>query len=195
MMFRSALLVCMTVVVLQGGFIPYAPAHEDDDVGQIVYVPTPEVVVEKMLKMAKVGKTDVVFDLGCGDGRIVAIATKKFGAKKAVGVDIDPDRIKDSMETLKKYKVPKGVVEIRQGNALKVKDMNKATVVTLYMLPEFMRRLEPQAKKLKPGTRIVSHDFQFPNWKPDQTVEFRGPERDHTLFLWVVKEPSKGDKK
>ena len=103
-----------------------------------------------MLDMAKVGKDDVVYDLGCGDGRIVAIAAKKYGAR-GVGVDIDPDRIKDSHKTLKKYGVEK-LVEIRQGDALKVKDLNKATVVMLYMLRRFMEKLEPIAQKtLKPA--------------------------------------------
>ena len=158
---------------------------EDKVTCQIIYVPTEVEVVEKMLDMAKVGKNDIVYDLGCGDGRIVALAAKKFGSK-GVGVDIDPDRIKDSQETLKKYKVEK-LVEIRQGDALKVKDLNKATVVMLYMLQPFMDKLEPIAQKtLKPGTRLVAHDFPFPNWKPEQTVNFKGPSREHRLYLYVV---------
>jgi ubiquinone/menaquinone biosynthesis C-methylase UbiE len=164
---------------------------KDDKVTcQIIYVPTEVEVVEKMLDMAKVGKKDIVYDLGCGDGRIVAIAAKKFGAR-GVGVDIDPDRIKDSHETLKKYKVEK-LVEIRQGDALKVKDLNKATVVMLYMLQPFMDKLESIAQKtLKPGTRLVAHDFPFPNWKPEQTVNFKGPNREHRLYLYVVKAKDK----
>jgi precorrin-6B methylase 2 len=160
---------------------------EDDKVTcRIIYVPTPEPVVEKMLDMAKVTKKDVVYDLGCGDGRIVAMAAKKFGCK-GVGVDIDPPRIKDSKETVKKYGV-EDLVEIRQGDALKVKDLEKASVIMLYMLPEFMTKLEPIAKKkLKAGSRIVAHDYAFPNWKPETTVEFKGPNREHTLYLFVVK--------
>jgi len=104
-----------------------------------------------------------------------------------VGIDIDPPRIKESNENVKKAGVEK-LVEIRHGNALDVKDLEKATVVTLYMLPDFMEKLEPIAqKRLKPGARIVSHDFSFPNWKPDKTVQFTGPEREHTLYLWIVK--------
>jgi ubiquinone/menaquinone biosynthesis C-methylase UbiE len=153
---------------------------------QIIYVPTEVEVVEKMLDMAKVTKGDVVYDLGCGDGRIVAIAAKKYGAR-GVGVDIDPERIKESHATVKKYGVEK-LVEIRKGDALKVKDLNKATVVMLYMLAPFMEKLEPIAQKtLKPGTRLVAHDFPFPNWKPVQTVRFKGPSREHQLFLYVVK--------
>jgi ubiquinone/menaquinone biosynthesis C-methylase UbiE len=175
-----------------------APAAQDGDKRfgiecTIIYVPTEQVVVEKMLDMAKVKKADIVYDLGCGDGRIVATAAKKFGAK-GVGVDIDPDRIKDSKKTLKDFNV-ENMVEIRQGDALKVKDLDKATVIMLYMLPEFMKKLEPQAKKLKPGTRIVAHDYDFPNWKADVTVEFRGPSRTHTLYMWTVPEAKNGEKK
>src|SRR5262249_54687918 len=146
-------------------------------------------VVEKMLDMAKVTKGDIVYDLGCGDGRIVCSAVKKFNAPKGVGVDIDPERIKDCQETMKKFGVTKEQLDIRQGDALKVKDLDKASVIMLYMLPEFMKKLEPQLEKLKPGTRIVAHDFPFPTLKPDQVVEFRDPEKEgtHTLYMWTIK--------
>lgn len=153
----------------------------------IVYSPTPELVVEKMLELAKVTKKDVVFDLGCGDGRIVVTAAKKYGAK-GVGVDINPARIKDAMITIKKLGVAPEQVELREGDALKVKDLERATVVTLYMNAEFMRKLEVQMSRLKPGSRIVAHDIAFPNQKADQIVKVRGPDRDHMLFLWTVKE-------
>jgi tRNA A58 N-methylase Trm61 len=156
---------------------------------RIVYVPTEQVVVEKMLQMAKVQKSDVVFDLGCGDGRIVVSAAKKYGAK-GVGVDIDPDRIKDSLATMEKAGVTKELVDIRQGDALKVKDLERATVIMLYMLPEFMEKLEPQMKsRLKPGTRIVAHDYPFPNMEPDQVVEFdTGGTRPKFLYMWTIRE-------
>ena len=179
-----SLVLGVTVHILAG------PLRCDDDKidCQIIYVPTEIEVVEKMLDMAKVGKDDSVYDLGCGDGRIVALAAKKFGAR-GVGVDIDPERIKDSHQTLKKYGVEK-LVEIRKGDALKVKDLNKATVVMLYMLQPFMDKLEPIAQKtLKTGTRLVAHDFPFPNWKPEETVNFKGPSREHRLYLYVVKGP------
>ena len=153
---------------------------------KILYVPTPEAVVEKMLDFGGVKKGDVIFDLGCGDGRVVCIAAKKFGIK-GVGVDIDPARIEDSKKTIKKYDVDK-LVDIRKGDALKVPDLGDATVVALYMLPDFMELWEPIAKKtLKPGTRIISHDFRFPNWTPDKELEFEGPDRMHTLYMWIVK--------
>lgn len=157
---------------------------EDKD---IVYVPTDQAIVEKMLQMAKVKKGDVVFDLGCGDGRIVCTAAKKYGAK-GVGVDIDPARIRDCLATMKRFGVTKDQVDIRQGDALKVRDLDRATVVMLYMLPQFMEKLEPQIKKLKPGTRIVAHDYPFPNMEPDEVFEFpKQGERPSFLYLWVLK--------
>ena len=174
--------------------VPFAAQGQDKtaDGCRIIYVPTENTVVEKMLDMAKVNKNDIVFDLGCGDGRIVCIAAKTFGAK-GVGVDYDPERIKDCLVTMKKYGVTKELVDIRQGDALKVKDLDRASVIMLYMLPEFMEKLEPQLAKLKPGTRIVAHDYPFPNTKADQIVEFKGPNRDHTLYMWTVKEKKKSN--
>jgi ubiquinone/menaquinone biosynthesis C-methylase UbiE len=156
-----------------------------------IYVPTPQNAVEKMLDMAKVTKKDVVFDLGCGDGRIVATAAKKYGAK-GIGIDLNPVRIKEAKATVKKFGVEK-LVEIREQNALKVKDLDKATVICLYMLPAFMERLKPIVKaKLKPGARIVAHDFPFPEWEADQQVEFEGIDdngnkRTLQLFLYTIK--------
>ncbi len=165
---------------------------EDKFTCRILYVPTAQQVVEKMLQMAKVTKDDVVFDLGCGDGRIVCTAAKKYGAR-GVGVDIDPARIKDCLKTMKEFGVTKDQVDIRQGDALKVKDLERATVVMLYMLPEFMEKLEPQLKRLKPGTRIVAHDYPFPNTDPDQVVEFptQPNERPRFLYLWTIREKKK----
>lgn len=172
-------------------FVPaQSPVRGDDDPEKIecriIYVPTPQEVVEKMLDMAKVKEGDMVYDLGCGDGRIVCTAAKKYSAK-GVGVDIDPARIKDCMESMKKFEVTDKQVEFRQGNALKVKDLPKASVITFYMLPEFMEKLEPQLKNLKPGTRLVAHDYPFPNLKADQVIDFKGPSRTHTLYIWVLK--------
>jgi len=181
-----ALVALAAALVLGQQSVSTGQSKDDKVTCQIIYVPTPQPVVDKMLDMAKVTKEDIVFDLGCGDGRVVATAAKKYGAK-GVGVDIDPERIKDSDKTVEKLGV-KNLVEIRQGDALKVKDLERATVVMLYMLDEFMRKLEPIAKKRLPkGARIVSHDFRFPEWQPDQVVEFQGPDRQHTLYLYTVK--------
>jgi ubiquinone/menaquinone biosynthesis C-methylase UbiE len=186
----KSLLVMATLVgcLLLGSQAVLTGQNKDDKPStQIIYVPTPQSVVDKMLDMAKVTSKDVVFDLGCGDGRVVATAAKKFGAK-GVGIDIDPDRIKDSNKTVKDLGVEK-LVEIRQGDALNVKDLEKATVVMLYMLDDFMEKLEPIAQKRLPkGARIVTHDFKFPNWQTDEPpVEFQGPERQHTLYKYTVK--------
>jgi tRNA A58 N-methylase Trm61 len=159
---------------------------------RLLYVPSEQVVVEKMLQMAKLKKNDIVFDLGCGDGRIVVTAAKKFGCK-GVGIDYDPNRVEESLETMKKAGVTKEQVEIREGDALKVKDLEKATVITLYMLPEFMEKLEPQIKsRVKPGTRIIAHDYPFPNMEPDQVVEFEvGGSRPKFLYMWTIREAKK----
>ena len=157
-----------------------------------LYVPTEQLVAEKMLEMAKVTKDDIVYDLGCGDGRIVVTAAKKYGAK-GVGIDINPTRIDESRETMRQAGVTSEQVEIRLGDALKVDDLDKATVIMLYMLPKFMKELEPQIQtRLKPGTRVVAHDYPFPNMAPDQFVEFdAGGERPKHLYLWVIRESKK----
>lgn len=162
---------------------------KDGSSSQIIYVPTPQHVVDKMLEMAKVTKDDVVYDLGCGDGRVVVTAAKKYGAR-GVGIDIDPERIEDSNANVAKAKVDK-LVEIRLGDALKVPDLGRATVVMTYMLPEFMEKLKPiLLEKLKPGTRIVAHDYSLRGWEPEQTVTVSAPTRlyAHTLYLWRVPE-------
>ena len=188
----KALHIFLLVPVLALPLLPIAEGQGDKVACRIVYVPSEQVVVEKMLQMAKVKKDDIVFDLGCGDGRIVVTAAKKYGSK-GVGVDIDPARIKDSLVTMEKAKVTKDLVDIRQGDALKVKDLENATVIMLYMLPEFMEKLEPQMKtRLKPGTRIVAHDYPFPNMEPDEVVEFdTGGSRPKFLYMWTVRAKKK----
>src|SRR5262249_54988172 len=148
---------------------------------------TPQTVVEKMLDLVKVTHEDVVYDLGCGDGRIVCTAAKKYGAR-GVGIDIDPARIKDSKEKRKNLSLTEDQVEIRQGDALRVKDLDKATVIAFYMLPEFMEKLEPQVKKLRPGTRLVAHDYPFPNMTPDAMIELESERTTpHTIYVWTIK--------
>jgi uncharacterized protein (TIGR03000 family) len=165
------------------------PGSKDGSSSQIIFVPTPEVVVAKMLEMAKVDKGDLVFDLGCGDGRIVVAAAKQHGAR-GVGVDLDPKRVKEALALVQKEKMDK-LVEIRHGDALKVADLDQATVVMLYMLPEFMEKLKPIVlKQCKPGTRIVAHDYPFPDWEAQRKVTVPNKLRitPHTLYLWVVGE-------
>jgi uncharacterized protein (TIGR03000 family) len=161
--------------------------HPDDIF--IRYVPTPMPVVEAMLKLAEVGDKDVVYDLGCGDGRIVVTAVSRFAAKRGVGVDLDPERIKDSRATAKAAGV-ENRVEFRQEDVLKLADMGEASVVMLFLSDEVNLRLRPVLQKsLKPGSRIVSHRFTMGDWKPLRSITVK--DRDGTpyeLHLWVVGE-------
>lgn len=153
------------------------------------YVPTPDDVAEAMLKLAGVGKDDVVYDLGCGDGRIVLAAVKKLGAKRGVGVDLDPERIKESKANATRLGV-EDKVEFRQGDVLDIKDLSQATVVALYMGEEMNLRLRPVLQKtLKPGSRVVSHRFGMGDWKPDQSVTVKGRDgEEYRLHLWTIRE-------
>jgi len=158
--------------------------HPDEAV--IRYVPTPPDIVDAMVKLAGVGKDDIVYDLGCGDGRLV-IAAVKAGAKKGIGVDLDKERVKESKENAQKEGVA-DKVEIREGDALKVKDLSDATVILLYMGNEFDLLLRPiLEKELKPGTRIVSHRFTMGDWKPEKTEKLTGKDGDQYLIhLWKI---------
>lgn len=151
----------------------------------VIYVPTPEPVVAKMLELADVKKTDVLYDLGCGDCRIPVTAAKKFGCK-AFGFDIDPQRIKESKENIKKNGVEK-LVQVERENIFKL-DLSPASVVTLYLLPTLNVKLIPQLEKLKPGSRIVAHDFDMAGVKPDKVITMTSKEtnREHTIYLWTV---------
>ncbi|MBM3312728.1 MAG: methyltransferase domain-containing protein, partial [Candidatus Aminicenantes bacterium] len=144
----------------QGLLELYQGAHGREDVPDLApFVPTPMLVVEKMLEMAGLEATDVVFDLGCGDGRIVITAARKYGAR-GVGVDIVPERIRDSRAGAEEAGVA-GLVEFRQGDAMAV-DISPASVVTLYLLPESNLLLRPKLEaQLKPGARVVSHNYSI----------------------------------
>lgn len=160
-------------------------ADDKDRRPDVIYVPTPHEVVAKMLELADVKKDDVLFDLGCGDARIPITASRKFGCK-TMGFDIDPDRIKDSNENLKKEKKEvQDLVKIEKKDIFTL-DLSKANVITLYLLPDLNVKLIPQLEKLKPGSRIVSHDFDMRGVKPDKVVEVEGPSRKHTIYLWTV---------
>ena len=163
----------------------------------VVYVPTPHDVVTKMLQLAAVSKKDVLYDLGCGDGRIVVMAAKKYGCR-AMGFDVDPERVRESRENVKRNKV-ESLATIRQQDVFKL-DLTPASVVTLYLLPALNVRLIPQLEKLKPGSRIVSHDFDMEGVKPDKTVHLTSNEDnvEHTIYLWTTplkKEKDKGQEK
>lgn len=146
----------------------------------VPYVPTRPEVVNAMLKLAKVNKNDIVYDLGCGDGRIVITAAKNYGAS-GVGIDIDPERIKEANANAKEANVT-GKVRFVQNDLFK-SDFSRASVVTLYLLPAVNLKLRPQLlKQLKPGTRIVSHAFDMGDWKPEKTVQVGGT----TIYYWTV---------
>jgi ribosomal protein L11 methylase PrmA len=147
----------------------------------VIYVPTPPEVVEAMLKVAKVGPGDIVYDLGSGDGRIPIAAVKNFGAARATGIDIDPQRIKEAEENRKQSGVGDRVRFMNQD--LFQTNISEATVVTLYLLPSLNVKLIPKLnKELKPGTRIVSHQFDMGDWAPEQTLEVEG----RRVYFWTI---------
>jgi cyclopropane fatty-acyl-phospholipid synthase-like methyltransferase len=151
----------------------------------ILFVPTPMPVVEKMLEMAQVKKDDILYDLGCGDGRIVITAAKKYGCK-AVGYDINPERVKESRANVDANNVGE-LVRIEQADVFTL-DLSDANVITLYLLPSLNVKLIPQLEKLKPGSRIVSHDFDMKGVKPDKVVKVipKDGYREHEVYLWTT---------
>ncbi len=155
---------------------PAAPTRGPD----VIYVPTPPQVVERMLALGKVGKGDVVYDLGCGDGRVVIEAAKRYGVR-GVGIDIDPQRIAEANANARAANVTH-LVEFRLADLFET-DLKEATVVTLYLLPSLNLKLRPKLmKELRKGTRIVSHDFDMGDWKPLQTASVNG----RTVYLWTI---------
>lgn len=158
----------------------------------VPYVPTKEIVVEEMLKMANVSGDDVLYDLGSGDGRIPITAAKKFGTR-GVGVDINPLRIEEANANAKNANVTDKVKFI-EGNLFDM-DFSEATVLTLYLLPQVNMKLRPKILNLKPGTRVVSHNYDMGDWKPEQVKKI---ETDngyvHTIYYWVVPEKNTNEK-
>jgi tRNA G37 N-methylase Trm5 len=155
----------------------------------VIFVPTPHGVVKKMLEVAKVGKDDVVYDLGCGDGRIVVAAVKDFGCKKGMGFDVDPQRIRESTDNVKKNQVEDRATILQKD--IFTLDLSDANVITLYLLPSLNVKLIPQLEKLKPGSRIVSHDFDMEGVIPDAVYDIEAPDdrgnvRNHKVYLWTA---------
>jgi SAM-dependent methyltransferase len=156
----------------------------------VPYVPSTERAVEEMLKLAEVKKTDIVYDLGCGDGRIVIAAAKIYGAR-GVGIDINPERIKEARENARRAGV-EHLVRFEE-NDLFVANIREATVVTLFLLPQVNLKLKPRLlSELKPGTRVVSNTFDMGDWKPVKQVnlaesgdiEYSG--LSDRFFLWII---------
>ena len=154
-----------------------APTRRPD----VIYVPTPEPVVEAMLQVANVTKNDVVYDLGCGDGRIPVTAAKKYGAR-GVCFDIDPERIKEANANVAKNNVG-NLVKVVQADLFE-QDLSGATVITLYLLPSLNVKLIPQLEKLKPGARIISYQFNMDGVKPKET--YNGGNGRYTIYKWVA---------
>ncbi len=150
----------------------------------VIFVPTPQVAVNEMLKMADIKKGDVLYDLGCGDGRIVITAAKKYGIR-AYGFDIDPQRIKESKANVKKAGVGH-LVTIQQADIFTL-DLSKANIVTLYLLPRLNVKLMPQLRKMRPGSRIISFDFDMRGAKPKKVVERDFKDAGlRRIYKWVV---------
>ena len=158
----------------------FAQAPARTQAPDVIYVPTPYEVVDEMLKLAGVKKGDVLYDLGSGDGRIPITAAKKFGIR-AVGIDIDPQRVEEAKDNARKNGVT-NLVQFRQEDLFRA-NFREATVVTLYLLPDLNVKLRPKLlAELKPGSRIVSHQFDMGTWRPEKRVELNG----RTIYLWTV---------
>jgi SAM-dependent methyltransferase len=181
---RIALSVMLSAAVLAAQSAK--PARTPD----VPYVPTTEKAVEEMLKLAGVKKNDIVYDLGCGDGRIVVAAAKTFGAR-GVGIDINPERIKEAKENARKAGV-EHLVRFEENDLFEA-DIKEATVVTLFLLPQINLKLKPKLMSdLRPGTRVVSNTFDMGDWKPekeaalgeDEDAEYSGLSKK--FFLWRI---------
>ncbi len=180
---RSAAAVALFAFVAAAADAP-KPKRDPD----VPYVPSTEEAVKAMLKLAEVKKTDVVYDLGCGDGRIVIAAAKEYGAR-GVGIDINPVRIQEARENAKKAGV-EHLVRFEEKDLFEA-DFREATVVTLFLLPSVNLKLRPRLmEQLKPGTRIVSNTFDMGDWKAEKEVAVEGADEDaylsHRLYLWTI---------
>jgi SAM-dependent methyltransferase len=175
-----SIVLCLILAI--GGF--WVGGYAQTRTPDVIYVPTPPDVVAEMLRLTDVTKDDVVYDLGCGDGRLVITAAKQYGAR-GVGIDIDPQRIRESRANARTAGVTKRVKFLEQD--LFQADIRDASVVTLYLLPKLNVELRPKLlRDLRPGTRLVSHDFDMAEWQPDQTVQVKGPSRQHSVYYWVI---------
>ena len=175
------------VLVVASALLFTAPAHAqktyEPQVGQagkdVIWVPTPDEVVDRMLRMAQVTSSDLVFDLGAGDGKIAIAAAKKFGAR-AVGIEYNPDMARHAQGNVEKAGVA-GKARIIQGDIFAT-DFSQATVVTMYLLPALNLKLRPTLLAMRPGTRVVSHSFTMEDWEPDETSSMDG----RRAYFWLV---------
>ena len=164
----------------------YGQEPKSDFFDLVPYVTTPKNVVDAMLKLGNVSQEDVVFDLGSGDGRIPIEAARRFGAK-GLGIEIDASLVAESKALAKEAGVSHLVTFI-QGDLFEL-DLNEATVLVIYLFPDINLKLRPRLQKLSPGTKIITHNYDMGDWKPDQLVEIMGDDgKLHKLFLWVIPE-------
>jgi len=179
---RFAVALAIALAVIGAASVAYAQTQPAAQLRtpDVIFVPTPPEVVAAMLNAVKLTKNDVLYDLGCGDGRIVITAAKEYGTR-GVGIDIDPQRIKEANENAVQAGVTDKVTFLLQD--LFESDFHEATVVSLYLLPSLNLKLRPKLlKELKPGTRIVSHAFDMGDWPPEQTIDVDG----RTVYMWTV---------
>jgi tRNA G37 N-methylase Trm5 len=176
---------CAAAVLLAAALTgPAAGQKTDFSKSLAPYVPSPQPVVEKMLEAAAIKPDQVVYDLGCGDGRVLITAAKKFQAR-GVGVELSPAIAKEASENIKKNGLEQRV-KIVQGNALEV-DVSEADVVTLYLLTQSNEMLRPNLERqLKPGARVVSHDFEVRGWKPSRVEKIHAHNRQHTIYVYEM---------
>lgn len=164
----------------------YAVGQQRSAELDVPYVPTKEIVVEEMLKMANVNGDDILYDLGSGDGRIPITAAKKWGTR-GVGVDLNPQRIEEANENAERANVTDKVTFI-EGDLFE-QDFSEATVLTLYLLPQVNMKLRPKILNLNPGTRVVSHNYDMGDWEPEKVKKIETDDgKVHTIYYWVVPE-------
>ena len=179
--FRSPvpfLALLLAAAVAASAQTPSTPKEPD-----VPYVPTHEKIVAEMLKVAKVKKTDVLYDLGSGDGRIVITAAKKFGTR-GTGIELLPQLVREARDNAQKAGVSE-LAKFVEGDIFEA-NIADATVVTLYLLPAVNMRLRPKLLELRPGTRIVSHNYDLGDWQPEKTIKINLADGEHTVYYWVV---------
>jgi SAM-dependent methyltransferase len=185
---RASRLLLAVGLVLLGGCVRSGAMAPEPPALDVIFVATDLEVVRAMLDAAKVGLGDVVYDLGCGDGRIVITAAQRYGAR-GVGVDLDPERIREARDNATRVGVTDRVTFVQQD--LFATDVSAATVVALYLSPELNLRLRPKLlRELRPGSRVVSHQFDMGDWLPERSLEVTVAGAMRRVFLWQIPGPS-----
>ena len=186
-MSRLIRLSCLIPFALPVALLGTAVAQDTTEARtpDVVYVGSPHDVVAKMLEVAQVKKDDILYDPGCGDGRICVMAAKKYGCK-AIGFDLNPVRLRESLENIKRNGVEK-LVRVERKDIFTV-DFSEATVVSIYLLPWMNKKLVPQLQKMKPGTRIVAHDYSIEGYPPDKTITMTSKQDavEHYIYFWTL---------